>query len=61
MNYEIKITRREKNPKYQTPKGYNDIYNQRYDILEFTTYDVLSVEITPEQFAAVRKAVLEAF
>jgi hypothetical protein len=61
MNYELKITRKEKNPDYKSPENMRDIYNQRYDVPAFSTFDVLSVEITPEQFAAIRRAVLENF
>lgn len=57
----LEITRREKNPKYNPPKDYNGIYHQSYDIPEYSTYDVLKVEITEEQFQAIRKEVLANF
>jgi hypothetical protein len=53
----LQITRKEKNPEY---KNKNPMY-QEYNISEFTDYEILSVEITEEQFEAIRKAVLEKF
>lgn len=61
MDYELKITRREPNPEYKPPKNLGDICNQRYDVPKYTTYDVLSVEVSHEQFEAIRKAVLDKF
>ena len=61
MDYELKITRRELNPEYKPPKGMYDVMSQRYDVPQYSTYDVLSVNVSPEQFEAIRKAVLEKF
>lgn len=61
MTYELKITRREPNPEYKPPKGMSGVYDQRYDIPQYSTYSVLSVEVSPEQFEAIRRAVLENF
>lgn len=61
MDYELKITRRVPNPDYAPPKDAYGIMTQRYDIPQYSTYDVLSVEISPEQFEAIRKAVIDNF
>jgi len=57
----LKITRTERNPEYKPSKNMLDVMNQRYDVQEFSTFQVLDVEISEEQFSAIRKAVLEKF
>ena len=61
MTYELKITRQEPNPEYKPPKNLTAIYDQRYDVPQYVTFDVLEVEVTEEQFSAIRRAVLEKF
>ncbi len=61
MDYKLTITRREPNPDYKEATNYSGIMSQRYDIPQYSTHDVLDVEVTPEQFDAIRKAVIENF
>lgn len=61
MKYKLSITRRKPNPDYKPPRGTSGIYNQPYDIPKDSVYDVLDVEISEEQFIAIRKAVIEKF
>jgi hypothetical protein len=68
MNYRITITRTEPNPAYAAQVEEME-KNRRYTGNRFdetsprpeVTMDVLVTEITPEQFSAVRKAVLSNF
>lgn len=61
MNYEIKITKREPNPDYKPPKTAQQIYRESYDIPRELIHEVLSIEITEEQYKAIKKAALEVF
>lgn len=67
-NFRITITKTEPNPEYaremeereKLPNWYVGGMDKTYPAREITT-DVLITEITPAQFEAVRKAVLEVF
>lgn len=69
--YRIVITRKEKDPDFAAKmdkyKSHNNGFNNRFPEhdpdypKEWVAIDTLVTEITPEQFAAIRKAVLEKF
>jgi len=57
--YLIKIDKRTPNPEYKPPKGIRGMYNQPYDVHEFIYEKSLEVELTDEEFQAIKKATLE--
>lgn len=67
-NFRITITKTEPNPEYaremeereKSPSWYVGGMDKTYPAREITT-DILITEITPAQFEAIRKAVLEVF
>lgn len=61
MKIKIEITRTEPNPDYVEPKRTSDLYRQPYDVPSERQLNILSTEISEEQFEAIRKAVLETF
>jgi hypothetical protein len=68
MNYRITITRSEPNPNYATEieqyEQANRYNRNNYDEIKprpMSTIDALIAELTPEQFEAIRKAVLANF
>lgn len=56
MEYEIVITKREKNPNY-TPKKPYEHYQEEVEF--YLSQKVLSVVATEEEFKAIKKACLE--
>lgn len=66
MTYEIKITKTEPNPEYKEQlKAYNSDrgWSSRDSIQPVAKFirDVLTCELTEDQFKAVKKSVLEVF
>jgi hypothetical protein len=57
----LNITKKEKNPDYKESDNYGVMYRQSYNEPKYTEDNILSVEVTEEQFVAIRKAVLETF
>jgi hypothetical protein len=61
MNYKLTIERSEPNPEYKPPKGLSGIYHDRYDISPVINRNVLSVELTEEEFKSVKREVFKTF
>jgi len=61
MKYTLEITCTEPNPEYEPPKREMYGYNHPYNVSPTIEHKSLHVEITTEQFEAIRKAVLTNF
>jgi len=56
ISYELIITRRQPNPKFREYQMAHGPHEE-----PFLTHDALRISVTPAQFEAIRKAVLEVF
>lgn len=68
MNYILNITRREETPdfaekmvEYKDARNNSYMMDKPYQPERFQEVNALTVEVTEEQFEAIRKAVLEKF